>query len=105
MPEEGIDLTSASPDPRALLLAEPPLARARLAFARVADPPRRDAVRVGNPELVLFQPADFVAQPCRLLELEAGGRFPHALFEVGEIRFEIVPAEMRPLVAPGADHP
>src|SRR5690349_769516 len=96
-------LPPPSPEPRALLLAEPPLARPGLAFARIAERSRGDAVEVGDPELVLFQPADLVAQPRRFLELEVGGGLAHALLEVADVRLEVVPDEVRPLVVAGVD--
>src|SRR5258708_8459294 len=40
-------------------------------------------------ELSLFETADLVAQPCRLLEFEIGGGGTHALLEIGDHRLEV----------------
>ena len=89
-----------------LLLSEPALAGAGLAFAGVAERARRDAVVVGDAEVVLLEPADLVAKPRGFLELEVGGGLAHPLLEVGEIGLEVVTDEVRPLLVAGVDdHP
>ena len=51
--------------------------------------------RFGEPEFGLFEPADLVAQPRRLLEFEVGGGGPHALFEIGDDRLQILALVVR----------
>ena len=62
---------------------------------RFVQGPRSDALVVRDPEVVLFQPADLVAQPRGLFELEVGGGFPHPLLKVAYIGLEIVADEVR----------
>src|SRR5947209_13625218 len=87
----------------ALLLAEAALAGAGAALLRSSERTRGDPVGIGNPELVLLQAADLVAQPSRFLELEIGGGLAHPLLEVGDVRLEVVADEVRPLVVAGID--
>src|SRR5687768_3673815 len=93
----------ATAEPSAPGLAVPELSRPRLAFARLAARPRCDPVWVGNAELVLFQPADLVAQAGGFLELEVGGGFAHPLFQLADIGLEVVADEVRALVVAGLD--
>ena len=44
----------------------------------------------GQPEIGLFEAADLVAQPRRLLEFEIGGGGAHAFFEIGDDRLQIL---------------
>src|SRR5689334_22321518 len=89
----------------ASLLAEAALAGARLAFGRIAERARSDALVVGDAEVVLFQPADLVPEAPGLLELEVRGGLAHALLEIGDVGLEVVTNEVRPVVVAGVhDH-
>ena len=63
-----------------------------------------DSVGLGDAQIVLLKPPNFIAQPRGFLELEIGGGFAHPLLEVGEIGLEVVADEVRPLVVAGVDH-
>ena len=54
-------LTPPSAEASSLLLPEAPLAGAGFAFGRMTQRPWRDAVGIGDSELVFLQPADLVA--------------------------------------------
>ena len=58
---------------------------------------------MGDAEIVLLEPADLVAQPRGLLELEVGSGFPHPLLEIADIGLEVVADEVGPLVVAGVD--
>jgi hypothetical protein len=49
----------------------------------LAQRPRRDALVVGDAEIVFLQAADLVAEAGGFFELEVGGGFPHPFLEVG----------------------
>src|SRR6185369_4869198 len=66
-------LALAAPAP--LRLPKAGAARAGLALGGVAGGTRGDAIRVGNAELILFQPPDFIAQARGFLKLKVGGGF------------------------------
>src|SRR5688500_8759631 len=97
-------LAPSAAEPSASGPAVAKLARPRLALAGLAGRPRRDAVGIGNAEFVLLQTADFVAQPCRFLELQVGGGFPHPLLKVADVGAQVVANEVRPLLVAGVDH-
>ena len=92
-----------SAEPRPLLLAEAPLARAGLAFGGVPQRAGRDTLVVGDAEVVFLQPADFVAKTRGFLELEIGGSLAHAFLEVGDVGLEVVADEVRALLIAGVD--
>src|SRR6476620_809387 len=95
------DLAAAAAEARPLLLAEPALSSAGPALGRMPELARRDAILVGDSEVILLKPADLVTQARGLLELEVGGGFPHPLLEVPDIGLEVVAHEVRPLVVAG----
>ena len=86
-----------------MLFPEPALAGAGFAFARSPERARGDAVVVGDAEVVFLKPADLVAQPCGVLELEVGRGLAHALLEVGDVRLEVVADEVGALLVAGVD--
>src|SRR6516225_4186511 len=94
-----------------LLLSRPHLGARHLACRNAGSSGHRSAARGvgasspthcparrldGKAEIGLFEAADLVAQPCRLLEFEIRGSFAHALFEIGDHGLQI-----RPLVMSG----
>src|SRR5690242_13843482 len=56
-----------------------------------------------QPEIGLFEAANLVAQARRLLEFEIGRRGAHALFEIGNDRFQILALIVRRLALAEAD--
>src|SRR2546426_2603826 len=48
-------------------------------------------------ELLLFERADLVAQPARFLELEIGCGLAHLLFQILDVRAQIVADHVRPV--------
>ena len=74
-----------------------------LPSVEVARRARCSAFLDRQPQLVLLQPADLVAQPAGFLELEVGGGFAHALLEVADVGAEVVADEVRPLLVAGVD--
>src|SRR5688572_7710137 len=91
----------AEPGPR--LLAEPALPRPGLAFRRIAQRSRSDALVVRDAEIILFEAADLVAEAPGFLELEVSGGLAHALLEVRDVSLEVVSDEMRPIFVAGVD--
>ena len=59
------------------------------AAARPAPTRRGRAIR-RQPEIGLFEAADFVAQPRRFLEFEVGSGGAHVFFEIGDDRLQIL---------------
>src|SRR5690349_7747140 len=96
-------LAASAAESRALLLSEPPLARAGFAFRRIARRSRGHPLIVRNAEIVLLQPADLVAQPSGFLELQIGGRLAHPLLEVRDVGLEVVTHEMRTFIVTRVD--
>src|SRR5689334_5762723 len=95
-------MPTAEPSPAGL--AEASLARARLAFIGMTGGPRGGALVVRNAKIVLLEPADFVAQPSGLFELEIGGGLAHPFLEGTDVSLEVVADEMRPVLVAGVDH-
>src|SRR5437763_8880110 len=63
------------------------------------------AGRLDQSELCLFEAADLVAQPRRLLEFEIGGGGPHAFFEVGDDRLQVLALVVRRVALAEPDRP
>ena len=70
----------------------------------MAERPRRDALVVGDSEVVFLEPADLVAEARGFFELEVCGGLAHALLEVSDIGLEVVPDEVRPLLVAGVNN-
>src|SRR4051812_36624973 len=99
----SVSLASPPPEARSALLAVSAFAGAGLALIAVARPPRRGALVVRDPQVVLLESADLVAQPRRFFELEVSRGIAHALLEVGDVGLEVVADEVRTLVVAGVD--
>src|SRR5436190_13364436 len=85
--------TLTPPELRPRLFPEPALPRPRPPFGRIASRARDDAVGIRDPELVFFEPADLVAQPGGLLELQVGGRLAHPLLQVADVGAQVMADE------------
>src|SRR3546814_8846093 len=95
---DGVSSKGDLPPPlRFALLPEPPLARPRLALVRAADA-RCYLLIGGQSQLIRFPLADLVAQAPGFLELQLGGGVAHLLFEVLDVRAQIMPDHVRGLV-------
>src|SRR6266852_6784076 len=96
-PPSSVSLSGAG---TACLAAGAYLGTHHFAGRHAGAPRRRAAARpvLGlqrQPQFGLFEPADLVAQPGRLLEFEIGGGAAHALFQIGDDRLQILALVMR----------